>query len=220
MTKNVDEVEDRADRPEHGHEPAHEARYPTPRGERAPRGRRCRWGSRAGRRRRAGCSAGSATGSIGRKDRNSDAPAALNMLPKFDEVAISTYFSVLAKIRRPSIDAVREHAKVLVEQHDVGSVLGDIGRGIDRDPTSAACRATASLTPSPRKATSTPRPTCDLDDPRLLVGADSGEHGRRRDGGGQLVVVEALELGAGQHASERRSRCRRTPWRRPCRCRR
>ena len=49
-------------------------------------------------------------------------------------------------------------------------------------PTSAACRATASLTPSPRKATSTPRAAGDLDDPRLLVGADPGEHGRARDG--------------------------------------
>jgi len=29
---------------------------------------------------------------MGRKVRNRDAPAALNMLPKFDDVAISTYF--------------------------------------------------------------------------------------------------------------------------------
>ena len=55
------------------------------------------------------------------------------MLPKFDDVAISTYFSVLAKMRRPSHDAVGEHAEVLVEQHDVGGVLGDVGGRVDRD---------------------------------------------------------------------------------------
>src|SRR5215813_2841677 len=34
-------------------------------------------------------------GSNGRNDKNNEAPAALNMFPKFDEVAISTYFIVL-----------------------------------------------------------------------------------------------------------------------------
>ena len=67
-------------------------------------------------------------GSIGRKLRNSDAPAALNMFPKFDEVPISTYLMVLAKMRRPSTTAVGEDAEVLVEQDDVGRVLGDVGR--------------------------------------------------------------------------------------------
>ena len=41
-------------------------------------------------------------GSIGRKDRNSEAPAAENMFPKLLDVPISTYLMVLAKIRRPS----------------------------------------------------------------------------------------------------------------------
>ena len=72
-------------------------------------------------------------GSIGRKDRNSDAPAALNMFPKFDEVAMSTYFMVLAKMRRPSIDAVGQDAEVLLEQDDVGGVLGHVGGGVDGD---------------------------------------------------------------------------------------
>jgi hypothetical protein len=39
------------------------------------------------------------------KDR-AEAPAALNMFPKFEDVAISTYFIVLAKIRLPSITPV------------------------------------------------------------------------------------------------------------------
>ena len=40
----------------------------------------------------------------------------------------------------------------------------------------------------------------DLDDPRLLVGADPGEHGGGRDGGFEVVVIERLDLGAAEHA--------------------
>ncbi len=40
---------------------------------------------------------------MGRNDKNTEAPAALNMLPKFDDVDMRTYFMVLAKIRRPSM---------------------------------------------------------------------------------------------------------------------
>ena len=44
-----------------------------------------------------------------------------------------TYFMVLAKIRRPSVDAVGEDAEVLVEQDDVGGILGHVGGRVDRD---------------------------------------------------------------------------------------
>jgi hypothetical protein len=50
-------------------------------------------------------------GSIGRKVRNSEAPAALNMLPKFDEVAISTYLSALTKMRLAFHHAVGQRAE-------------------------------------------------------------------------------------------------------------
>lgn len=40
-------------------------------------------------------------GSMGRKDRNSDAPAMLNIFPKLALVAVKTYLSVLAKVVRP-----------------------------------------------------------------------------------------------------------------------
>jgi hypothetical protein len=41
-------------------------------------------------------------GSSGRNGRESDTPAMLNMLPKLALVAIKTYFSVFAKVVRPS----------------------------------------------------------------------------------------------------------------------
>ena len=55
------------------------------------------------------------------------------MLPKLLDVPISTYLIVLAKMRRPFGDAVGEHVEVLLEQDDVGGVLGDVGGRVDRD---------------------------------------------------------------------------------------
>ena len=68
-------------------------------------------------------------------------------------------------------------------------------------PTSAACSATASLTPSPRKATSTPVRRVDLDDARLLVRAHPGEHVRRWHAAASAVVVHCLDLRTCQHAA-------------------
>ncbi len=48
-------------------------------------------------------------GSIGRKGRNSDAPAMLNMLPKLELVPIMMYFMMLANVRRPSTHALVEY---------------------------------------------------------------------------------------------------------------
>lgn len=42
-------------------------------------------------------------GTKGRKDKKSEAPAILNMLPKLALVAINMYFIVFANVRRPSI---------------------------------------------------------------------------------------------------------------------
>jgi hypothetical protein len=39
-----------------------------------------------------------------------------------------------------------------------------------------------------------------LDDPRLLIGADPGEYGRRLDRGRELIVIDGLKLTAADHA--------------------
>ena len=71
---------------------------------------------------------------MGRKLSSSDAPAALNMFPKLDDVPIRTYLTVLAKMRRPSTPPSAR-----------------MPRSFSRSTTS-----TASFTPSPMNATSMP----------------------------------------------------------------
>ena len=78
------------------------------------------------------------------------------MFPKFDEVAISTYLSVLAKIRRPSMIPSASTPRSLSSSTMSAASFATSVADSTEMPTSAACRATASLTPSPRKATSTP----------------------------------------------------------------
>jgi hypothetical protein len=51
-----------------------------------------------------------------------------------DEAAMSTYLRVFAKMRRPSMTPSPSTPQILLEQQDVGRVLGDVGRGIDGDP--------------------------------------------------------------------------------------
>ena len=61
------------------------------------------------------------------------APAMLNMLPKFELVPISRYFMTLPKAAPPLEDAVVQHAQAALEQDDVGGVLGHVDRARDRD---------------------------------------------------------------------------------------
>lgn len=56
-------------------------------------------------------------GKRGRNVRKIDAPAILNILPKLALVAMNTYLRVLAK--------------VLIQQHNIGGLLGDIYGTID-----------------------------------------------------------------------------------------
>ena len=72
-------------------------------------------------------------GSSGRKGRKSEAPAMLNMLPKLALVAMKTYFSVLAKVVRPSRTPVDEDVEVLLQQDDVGGLLGHVHGALHRD---------------------------------------------------------------------------------------
>ena len=88
-------------------------------------------------------------GSSGRNGSSSEAPAMLNMLPKFALVAMSTYFKVLAKVSRPSrMPSTRMSRLFSSSTMSATSLATSTASSTDR-PTSAACSADASLMPSP-----------------------------------------------------------------------
>src|SRR6266540_1411623 len=99
-------------------------------------------------------------GSIGRKLRKSEAPAALNMFPKFEEVPISTFLIVLAKMRRPSTTPSARTPRSFSSRTTSAASLATSVAVSTEMPTSASWRAIASLTPSPRKPTSAPSVRC------------------------------------------------------------
>ena len=130
-------------------------------------------------------------GSIGRKVRKRRASGAEHVA----EVARGAHEDVLDGVGEdpPSLgDTVGEDAEVLLEQDDVGRVLGDVGAASTEIPTSAACSASASLTPSPRNATPRPRRALDADDARLVLGADPREDvgGGRRPASASSSTVD------------------------------
>ena len=88
-------------------------------------------------------------GSIGRKGRNSEAPAMLNMLPKLALVAMNTYFSVLAKVLRPSTIPRAAHPDPASSSTKSAASLATSTALSTEMPTSALCSAGASLIPSP-----------------------------------------------------------------------
>ena len=95
-------------------------------------------------------------GSIGRKVSTAEAAAAENMLPKLLDVPISTYLMVLAKIRRPSATPVASTPRSFSNSTTSAASLATSVAVSTEMPTSAECRASASLTPSPRKPTDRP----------------------------------------------------------------
>ncbi len=96
----------------------------------------------------------------GRNGRINEPPAVLSMLPKFDDVPMTRYLIVLAKIRRPSATpSARIPRSFVIRTMSAASLATSVADSTEM-PTSASCNATASFTPSPRNPTSTPVLRC------------------------------------------------------------
>ena len=120
------------------------------------------------------------------------------MFPKFDEVPIRTYLIVLAKMRRPSTIPVARIVEVLVEQDDVGGVLGHVGRGLDRDSDVGVVQRDRVVDAVAEESDRRAEGSLGLDQPRFLLWGDAREDRRVRQRGCELRVVELIELGAGE----------------------
>ncbi|OPZ76353.1 MAG: hypothetical protein BWY79_01660 [Actinobacteria bacterium ADurb.Bin444] len=73
----------------------------------------------------------------------------LNMLPKLALVAMKTYLRVLEKVRRPSLTPRPSTARSFSSRTKSAASLATSAAVSTEMPTSAACRAEASLMPSP-----------------------------------------------------------------------
>src|SRR2546428_520293 len=84
------------------------------------------------------------------------------MFPKLEEVPISTYLIVLAKMRLPSTMPLARISRSLSSRTMSAASLATSVAVSTEMPTSASWSATASLTPSPRKPTVVPSCRCAL----------------------------------------------------------
>src|SRR5271166_2011479 len=120
------------------------------------------------------------------------------MLPKLLDVPISTYLMVLAKMRLPSATPAASTPRSFSSSTTSAASFATSAAVSTEIPTSAACRANASLTP--QKGDRSPGAPRRYDQPRLLLRGDPGEDGvvlgRHRESG----VVEGFHLGTGDRA--------------------
>ena len=97
------------------------------------------------------------------------------MLPKLALVAMNTYFSVLAKVRRPSSHAVDQHPQVLLQQHDVRRLLGHVHGAVHRDAHVGGVQRRGVVDAVAHVADHVARLPQREDDALLLVRLDLGE---------------------------------------------
>ena len=88
-------------------------------------------------------------GNNGKKGKNKEAPAMLNILPKLELVAMNTYFKVLAKVVRPSLTPCTNTPRFFSIKTICAVSLATSAALSTEIPTSAACNAETSLMPSP-----------------------------------------------------------------------
>ena len=93
-------------------------------------------------------------------------------------------------------DPVREHVEVLLQQDDVGGVLGDIGRRVHRDADVGRVQGQRVVDAVTEERDVDPGAALRTDDPRLLLGAHPREDRRRTYEGDQVVVVDASRASA------------------------
>src|SRR4029450_604350 len=175
-------------------------------------------------------------GSMGKNGRKRNAPAMLNMLPKFELVPINRYFITLPKERRPSrMPAWRTPRSRSSRMMSAASLATSTAVATDT-PTSAVWMEGASLMPSPRNPTTWSR----LLSARMIRFFCAGEtrkksrllgHRRERAVGHPLDLVatddagtveadlladvlrdELVVAGADLHHSSRSSRAEYTAW--------
>ena len=135
----------------------------------------------------------------GRNGSSGAASAMLTMFPKFALVVIEMYFSVLAKVRRPSSTPERNTSRSRLEQDDVGAFAGDVHGRLDRDADIGRMQGRRIVD---AVAEISDRMTCPLqgaDDPLLLLGIDLDEEVCPWREMPQSLVLEFCELFAGEH---------------------
>ena len=93
---------------------------------------------------------------------------------------------------------VGQHTEVFVEQHDVGGVFGDVGSRFHGDADIGRVQRHRVVDTVAHVGHVDAGASGDLDDARLLVGADSSEHRGVGDCRGEGIVVETVHGDSGQ----------------------
>ena len=128
-----------------------------------------------------------------RNGRNSDAAAMLIMLPRFALIVVSTYFSVFAKVLRPSSMPRRMTSRLRSSSTKSRRLAGHVDRLLDREAGVGRVHGGRVVDAVAQKADDVPHLLERQDDPLLLIRIDLDEEiacARRRATALRRTVVE------------------------------
>ena len=107
-------------------------------------------------------------------------------------------FHDVAEGAAPFSDAALEHAEILLQQDDIGGVLGDVDRAIDRKAYVRGVQRWRVVDPIAEITDDVAAMPQSKNDAVLLDGRDPAEQVRLFQPRGERLVVERFDLGTGQ----------------------
>ncbi len=138
-------------------------------------------------------------GNNGRNGSSSDAPAMLNMLPKFALVAIKHVLQRVGEGRASLPHTLDQHIQILLQQHDVGDLLGHVHGALDGEADVGGVQRRGVVDPVAHVADDVARLAQGQDEALLLVGLHLGEHVHLADPMEERPVTHLLQLMPRQH---------------------
>ena len=127
----------------------------------------------------------------------------LNMLPKLALVAINTYLSVLANVLRPWTIPSTQHVQILLEEHEVGRLLGDVDGIGDRDADVGAVQRGGIVDAVTHISDYVPALFERQDDALFLIGIHLGKDRGRLHRMPQRFIAQVVQRTACQHLLRR-----------------
>ena len=120
----------------------------------------------------------------------------------------------------PLDHAVVHHRQVVLEQDEVGGLLGDVGGAVDRDADVGGVQRRGVVDAVAEEADDAAGALQGQQDALLLLRRDPAEQLTVGEPGAQRLLAHAAQLVPGEHAGDRQCRARRRRAASPARCRR
>ena len=106
------------------------------------------------------------------------------------------YLVTFSTVRRPSLTPACDDAEIVLKQHQIGGLLGNVGGAIDRDADIGGMQCGGIVDAVAEKADHAARALQGQQDALLLLRGDAAEEVDRCQAGPQCVLAQLRQLAA------------------------